>query len=630
MITLDRIRLKRQIVRGVIYARFSSEMQRDESIDAQVRAIGEYAKRNDIVIIEQYIDKAKSATTDNRPEFQRMVTDAAKNQFDVVIVHKLDRFARNRNDSIAYRMQLKRHGVVLISALEYIDEGSPESIILESVLEAMAEYYSRNLAREVEKGKRENALKAKHVGGPPPLGYDVDPATKKLVLNHREAECVKHIFKRYLEGAGYTVISDELNCLGYKSKLGTRFAHNSLHSVIRNPKYTGVYTYNRSVAKDVDGKRNGHRYKDESEIIRLEGAIPQIISKEDFDLAQEMLVRRAHKVACYSAKQTYLLSGKIICGECGSAYTGNSRRGRVNTIPLYVSYRCCRFNKKANCKNREVRREVLESIVFDNLAQKVFDTDLIPKLSTAYHKYLRSRHKNKMAELDTCKRELKEIDKEIANLIRFIAKSASEAVAEQLANIEARKAEVTFTINRLNAEMDSNQVSEEELTRAFNYARELFISGQLISTRKLVERFIHEVVVFNDRVEIFYNFGFSLEPIKYTVDTEALARMIPKRPSAEHLLKKDLARTARASSSQAVRAKNNTSQRLDSSRSQPAADQHISHKHFKTNENPAFLDAKTPQYDQFDPNDTTVFSLAQSECCAYYGGEREIRTLGWG
>jgi hypothetical protein len=264
---------------------------------------------------------------------------------------------------------------------------------------------------------------------------------------------------------------------------------------------------------------------------------------------------------------------------------------------------------------------VLESIVFDNLAQKVFDPELIPTLSTAYHKYLRSRHKNKMAELDTCKRELKEVDKEIANLIRFISKSASDAVADQLANIEARKAEITFTISKLNAEMDSQQVSEEELTRAFHYARELFISGQLISTRKLVERFIHEVVVFNDRVEIFYNFGFSLEPIKHAVDTEALARMIPKRPSAEHLLKKDLARTATVSTSRAVRAKNSTSQQLDTIWSRQAADLEILQNLNKSDENQAIFDAKTPQYDQFETNDTTVFSLAQSECCAYYGGE---------
>jgi len=594
MITLERIRQKKQVVRGVIYARFSSEMQRDESIDAQIRAIEEYAKRNNIVVVGNYIDKAKSATTDNRPEFQQMIADSAKNQFDVVLVHKLDRFARNRNDSIAYRMQLKRHGVALISALEYIDEGSPESIILESVLEAMAEYYSRNLAREVEKGKKENALKGKHVGGIPPLGYDLDRATMKLVINPHEAECIRLIFKRTLEGFAYKEISDELNRLGYKSKLGTRFAHNSLGSILRNQKYTGTYIYNKSSAKDVDGKRNGHKYKDESEIIRLVGAMPAIVSQEDFDLVQDLLRRRKFKTFLNRGKQNYFLSGKIICGVCGSSYTGNSRRPDPHN-PLYISYRCCRFNKKANCKNREVRREILESIVFDNLAQKVFDPELIPKLSEAYRKYLLSRDSLKLAEIETCKKQLKDVDKEIANLISFIAKSASEAVAAELNSLEVKKTELQFALERLETELNSRNVSEIELTKAFNYAKELFICGQLVTTRKLVERFIHEVVVYPDRVHIYYNFGFSLEPLKHEVDTEAVKRRLPRRASAQALLQRDLEQIPT-----------------------PAAS------------NRGRKNAKTPQYPHLAERDTTAFSLAQPTNCAVGGGEREIRTLGWG
>ena len=188
--TIEKIRAKNKVVRAVIYARFSSDNQRDESIDAQMRAIQEYARRNDILIVGEYVDRARSATTDNRPEFLRMIADSKKETFDVVLVHKLDRFARNRHDSIGYRMELKRHNVSLISVLEYLDDESPESLILESVLEAMAEYYSKNLAREVNKGMRENALKAMHTGGLPPLGYDVHPDTRKLVINETEAVAV--------------------------------------------------------------------------------------------------------------------------------------------------------------------------------------------------------------------------------------------------------------------------------------------------------------------------------------------------------------------------------------------------------------------------------------------------------
>ncbi|NJD03463.1 MAG: recombinase family protein [Ruminiclostridium sp.] len=257
---VEKIRSRKQIVRAVVYARFSSDNQRNESIDAQLRAIRDYAKKNDIIIKAEYIDRAKSAMTDNRPEFLRMIQDSKDGSFDVVLVHKLDRFARNRQDSIGYRMELKRHGVSLVSILEYLDDESPESIILESVLEAMAEYYSKNLSREVRKGMNENAIKALHTGGLPPLGYDVDPSTKKLVINEKEADAVRLIFRMYNEGSGYDRIIKELNHQGYKTKTGGSFGKNSLHNIIRNEKYTGVYIFNKLVSKYIDGRRNGNAY----------------------------------------------------------------------------------------------------------------------------------------------------------------------------------------------------------------------------------------------------------------------------------------------------------------------------------------------------------------------------------
>ena len=130
---------------AAVYARFSSDNQREESIDAQLRACEDYAKRNNLVIVKQYIDRAKSATSDKRPEFQQMIQDSGRKAFEVLIVHKLDRFSRDRYDSARYKRQLKKNGIRLVSSLENLD-GSPESIMMESVLEGMAEYYSKNLA----------------------------------------------------------------------------------------------------------------------------------------------------------------------------------------------------------------------------------------------------------------------------------------------------------------------------------------------------------------------------------------------------------------------------------------------------------------------------------------------------
>ena len=165
-------RLRRQGVmpKAVLYARFSSDNQREASIDAQVRAIRQFADASGIIIVREYVDMARSATSDDRAEFQRMIKDAGRGEFNFVIVHKLDRFARNRSDAVGYRVELARKGVMLTSVLENYDSDTPEGALMEGLSELLAEFYSRNLSREIKKGQKENALSAKHKGGTPPLG----------------------------------------------------------------------------------------------------------------------------------------------------------------------------------------------------------------------------------------------------------------------------------------------------------------------------------------------------------------------------------------------------------------------------------------------------------------------------
>ena len=233
--------------KAVAYARFSSDNQREESIDAQLRAIEEYAERNNILIIDNFIDEARSATNDNRPAFQKMIEASYNNNFEHVLVHKLDRFSRDRYDSAIYKRKLKLNGVSVLSVLENLDN-SPESIILESVLEGMNEYYSKNLSREVKKGLKENALKCKFNGGSPPLGYDVDD-NKELIINDDEARAVRLIYERYLSGHGYSTIQDNLNNLGYKTKKGNEFSKNSIYEILRKEKYIGKYVFKRKKSR---------------------------------------------------------------------------------------------------------------------------------------------------------------------------------------------------------------------------------------------------------------------------------------------------------------------------------------------------------------------------------------------
>lgn len=223
---------------AAIYARYSSDNQRDESIDAQVRAVKEYCQHNGIQIVRVYTDEARSATTDDRPGFLQMVHDSALGQFELVIVHKLDRFSRDRYDFAFYKRKLRENGVQLISVLENLDD-SPESIILESVLQGMAEYYSVNLARETMKGMKETALQCKHTGGKPPLGYRVTE-DQTYAIDEDQAEAVRLIFSMYADGHGYGRIIDELNSRGHRTQNGNHFGKNSLHEILRNEKYRGV------------------------------------------------------------------------------------------------------------------------------------------------------------------------------------------------------------------------------------------------------------------------------------------------------------------------------------------------------------------------------------------------------
>ena len=405
--------------RAAFYGRFSSNNQREESIDAQLRAAEEFAKKNNYEIVRTYADKAKSGTSDKRPEFLQMIKDAEKGIFDTLIVHKLDRFSRNKYDSALYKRKLKQYGIKLVSVTEQLDD-SPESVILESVIEGMAEYYSKNLARETMKGLKENAYKCKHTGGLAPLGYDVN-SDKRYVINEREAESVRLIFDMYISGYTQSEMVNELNARGFKTKVGAIFRANSIHSVLTNEKYTGVYIYNKSAKKDAFGKRNSHLYKDESEIIRIEGGMPQIISKEIFAQAQEVLKARKRAPGTNKAKENYLLAGVIRCGCCGKHYQGNRRNAKNK--PMYVSYRCSyrRATSSKICDNKEIRKEYIEEYVLSELERKIFNDKSISYLVEDINKNLQKQNKVDDEKREVIIKELKEIDTQISNIVTAIA-----------------------------------------------------------------------------------------------------------------------------------------------------------------------------------------------------------------
>ncbi len=491
--------------KAVAYCRFSSDNQRSESIDAQMRAIREYAGRKNLLLVDEYVDKARSATTDNRPSFLRMIKDSGKGEFDAVIIHKLDRFARNRYDSAKYNHQLKRNKVKLLSVTENLDD-SPESIIMQSVLEGMAEYYSQNLAREVMKGLKENAYKAKHTGGIPPLGYDIDEETRKYVLNIDEAKSIKYIYESILEGKSYSEIIKDLNARGYKTKRGMVFGNNSIYSLLKNEKYTGVYIYNKSSSKDIDGKRNSHSYKDKSEIIRIEGEMPQIISKDDFKKVQELLKRRKQISGSSTAKEQYLLTGHIRCGECGATLTGVTAKNREKNI-AWSYYRCTNKKQRVGlvCNNKNIRRDELESFVLDKLSDIIFNGEYKAVLGE-YNKLVKGASSELKQTRNSLISEMNKIDKQINNIVQAVAMNGgSVSLMNAISEYEFKRADIEQRLFNLDNKNLITEISQEEFESAYNEAKAMFKEGTLYNIKQLLDMYAVNLIVNPDSVEIEYS-----------------------------------------------------------------------------------------------------------------------------
>lgn len=414
--------------KAIAYARFSSDMQREESIDAQLRAIKEYCNKNKILLIEKFYDEGISGTTDERPQFQAMIKYTENNDIDYVIVHKLDRFSRSKYDSVIYKQKLRNNGTSVISVLENLDD-SPESLILESVLEGMSEYYSRNLSREVKKGLRENALKAKFNGGTPPLGYDVDE-NKNYIINPYEAEAVRLIFNMYVLEYGYSSIIEELNQKGYKTKKGLKFGKNSLYEILGNEKYIGNYLYSKEDYNGFSKKRNSHKMKSRENMIVLEGAIPAIIDMEIWRKAMEIRESNKKTKAKYKAKREYILNSLVYCGNCGKVMTGTTRStGRGNR---YYYYRC-------NCGVKSVRADKLEELVLDCVDNVLFNNSNINAIIESMSQYLKC-DKTVNCDDKVVQNEISEIEKQLDNLILFVAEhGGNDKIKLKIEELENKK-----------------------------------------------------------------------------------------------------------------------------------------------------------------------------------------------
>ena len=400
---------------AVIYARYSSSNQREESIQGQIRDCLAYAERNGITVLREYTDSALTGKTDKRPSFQQMIKDSERHSFQVVLVWKLDRFARNRYDSAMYRNVLKKNGVRLVSVMENISD-SPEGIILEGLMESLAEYYSANLSENVKRGLYDSALERKIISQPT-FGYKRG-ADGRYEIDELTAPIVRRVFHEYANGKPYMAIVEDLNRDGIRTLRGNKFNRNSLRKLLRNEKYIGVY-----------------RYRD----ILDENGIPPIVSKELFDSVQHEVKRRTFTKKRITREESdpYLLTGKLFCGHCGSQMVGESARSKTGKTYHYYTCAGTRHQSRNGCKKRRVHRDWIEHEVIRIVNEYILTDEFIQTLTERIMEIQKQDMESEILKL--LKSELTATEAKIANLMKAIEAGAgfSESIRTRLSELES-------------------------------------------------------------------------------------------------------------------------------------------------------------------------------------------------
>ena len=407
-----------------LYLRFSNEKQKEQSIEGQLRDCRAYCKQHGYRIVAVYVDRAKTGRKQvtKRVSFQQMILDSGNGLWNYVLVWQLDRFARNRYDSAVYKAKLRQNNVKVLSAMETISP-NPEGIILEAVLEGMAEYYSAELSVKVSRGMKESAIKGMSVGGVLPLGYKIE--NKRYVIDPVTAPIAQEAFTLYANGATVADICTLFNEKGYRTVKGGEFNKNSFHRMFRNERYIGVYQH--------------------GDIRHESGVMPQLISKEVWDRVQERLKETNQAPARGKAKVDYLLSGKLFCGHCQDTMVGESGTNRHGKV--YNYYSCTSHKKRRGCDKRPVRKDWLEDVVVQD-AMAILTDDVIEEIAD-----IAIRQSELDIEQNTTipalEEELKETVSSISNIISMIEKGvASTALASRLSELEKKQKTISRDLER--------------------------------------------------------------------------------------------------------------------------------------------------------------------------------------
>ena len=461
---------------GVIYARYSSDNQREESIEGQLRECQAFAEKNDITILNTYIDRAFSAKTDNRPEFQHMIADSQKKLFDVVLVWKFDRFARNRLDSLLYKQLLRQNNVQLLSATEPIMNSSV-GIMFESMIDGYNEYYSADLAEKVLRGMTENALKCKYNGGYLTLGYYADDE-QYIHVDPLYVPVILDIFTMYDEGANIKEIRDYLNGKSIKPKNGKEFTYTMLDRILHNRKYIGEYSFKDVVIPD---------------------GIPAIVPKDLFDRVQERLAKNKKAPARKKAEEEYLLTTKLFCGKCQSFMVGESGRSKTQNRK-YRYYKCASVKNHKGCDKKTVKKDWIEDLTIKVVKQIIFNDKLLNNLADELIEYVNQES----PLLPQLRKQLKDTEKGIDNILNAIqAGIFTPSTKERLESLEQQKEELKIHIAQ--EEIIKPPIDKDKILFWLHRFRKMDTT-KLEHRKRLIDSFVNAIYLYDDKVVFTFNY----------------------------------------------------------------------------------------------------------------------------
>ena len=461
---------------AVAYARYSSAGQRDVSIEQQLADIRAFAQREGYTIVHEYADHARSGFKDvsARTAFQSMISSAESGGFDTIIAWKVDRFGRNREDSSIYKGKLRRFGVRVLYAMEPIPEGSA-GVLLEGMLEATAEWYSRQLSENVTRGMTDNAYKCLY-NGTRILGYTRGP-DGRYAIQPDEAATVRHIFDLYRSGLSAARICRQLNDQGIRTSRGKPFMPESLLRIISNERYTGIYIWGD---------------------IRVPDGMPAIIERSVFEEAQRMKGKTARHVE--QGAVDYLLTGKAFCGLCGAAMIGDSGTSKNGTRHYY--YTCQAHKARKGCSKKSVSKDYLESAVVDFVLDHVLSDEQIEKTADAVMKVQAEELSH--SPLSAMEAEWKEILTQIDNINNAIAHGVwNSSTSAHLKELEDQAEDLRVSVETLR--YSQAQLLDRDRVLFFLH---LFTKGDRndpLLRRHIIETFVNAVYVFDDHLDLVTN-----------------------------------------------------------------------------------------------------------------------------